>query len=372
VGLDLPKLYSVLRFTDFRLDASAIQQLPDGSLKVVGQLTRPGIFSYRNPDGTERREWRPAAEVFKAEALASFASSTVTLNHPAARKVTSATWKSSAIGHLGENVREDAGHMVSDVYVREDAAVQNVLNGKARFLSCGYRVDYDPTPGVTPEGERYDGIQRNIRGNHVALLIGEAPRGGLDCTLRLDSSGDEVARPLNSDVELEALKAKVTVLESELQKARLDSAEMPKLTADLTKANTDLAVAIAQVSPERLDALVEERTAIVAVAKAAGVETAGKSALVIKRAIVAKRTPELAARVDSFGAESIDAILAVYQTLPHPSMTAVVAVAGVDAVRADAAVDANAIPTIADLYAKSLLASQNAWKNSGDSPQVKA
>lgn len=350
----------MLRFTDFRLDASAIQQLPDGSIKVVGQLTRPGIFVYRNLDGTARREYRPPSEVFSKESLSSFASSTVTLNHPAGRKVTAATWKSNAIGNLGENVREDAGHAVSDVYVRDGEAVKNVLSGNAKFLSCGYRVDYDPTPGVTPEGEAYDGVQRNIRGNHVALLLGKQPRGGADCSLRLDSAGDEISAPLNSNVD-ETLNAQVIALTAELAKARTDSAEVPNLTAALAKANADLAVALAQVSPERLDALVEERTAIVATAKAAGVDTAGKSTLAIKRAIVAKRTPDLAARVDSLGAETVDTILAVYTSQPHPSMAAVVA-----APVAGDRVDADATPKYTDLYTKHLTASQGAWKNSGD------
>jgi hypothetical protein len=351
----------VLRFTDFRLDASAIQQLPDGSIKVVGQLTRPGIFVYQNPDGTARREYRPPSEVFAPASLASFASSTVTLNHPAGRKVTSATWKGNAIGHLGENVREDAGFAVSEVYVRDETSVKNVLARKAHSLSCGYRVDYDPTPGITPEGEPYDGVQRNIRGNHVALLMGEAPRGGQDCSLRLDSAGDEIAASLNSNVDLEALQAQVTALTGELAKSRTDAAEVPALTAALAKANADLAVAVAQVSPERLDALVEERTAIVATAKAAGVDTAGKSTLDIKRAIVAKRTPDLAARVDSLGAETVDTILAVYASQPHPSLAAVVA-APVAGDRADAVV----IPKYTDLYTKHLADSQNAWRNSGE------
>ncbi len=326
------------------MDASAIQTLPDGSLKIVGQLTRPGIFVYQNPDGSQRREYRPPEEVFSKEAMASFAAATVTLNHPGTKRVTSGTWKSLAIGHLGENVRQDADHMVSDVYVRDDFAISKVKKG-ARGLSCGYRVAYDPTPGVTPDGQQYDGVQRNIRGNHVALLIGERPRGGEECSLRLDSAGDEISSPLNSGVDLETLQAQIVVLNAELAKARTDSAGVAKLTADLAKANQDLAVAIAQNSPERLDALVEERMTIVAAAKAAGVESTGKSTLAIKRAIVAKRTPDLAARVDSFGAESIDAILAVYSTLPHPSLGAVVgAGAPVAPVVADVArVDANEI-----------------------------
>lgn len=43
----------------------------------------------------------------------------------------------------------------------------------ARELSCAYRYSADMTPGKTPDGESYDGVMRDIIGNHVALV----PRG---------------------------------------------------------------------------------------------------------------------------------------------------------------------------------------------------
>lgn len=43
----------------------------------------------------------------------------------------------------------------------------------ARELSCAYRYSADMTPGKTPDGEAYDGVMRDIIGNHVALV----PRG---------------------------------------------------------------------------------------------------------------------------------------------------------------------------------------------------
>lgn len=53
-----------------------------------------------------------------------------------------------------------------------------VESDKQRQLSAGYRYDADMTAGVTPEGVPYDGIMRNIRGNHVALV--EEGRAGPD------------------------------------------------------------------------------------------------------------------------------------------------------------------------------------------------
>jgi uncharacterized protein len=357
----------VLRYAEVRLDASTLQELPDGSIKVVGQLTHPGIFNYRNPDGSLRREYRPADEVFRKAALESFAGAPVTVNHPrqpnGQRLVTPQSWKKDAIGHAGENVREDGGHAVADLYIRDADAVAAVKGGRLKKISLGYNVEYDPTPGTTSDGQRYDGIQRNIRGNHIALLpTGIAPRGGEECALRLDSNGDE----LKSDVEDEALKAKVAALESELSRVRADAAELPKKMAELSAANARIAELSEQLKPARLDSLVEARSVVVALAKSAGVDSTGKSSLDVKRAIVAKRTPELASRVDSMGEEAVDAVMAVYAAQPaHVGAPLAVLAPPAPAARADATDDAP-VPKYADLYRKHAEKSRNAWKNSGE------
>lgn len=368
----------MLRYADLRLDASSIRELSDGSIKVTGQLTHPGIFDYQNPDGSRRREYRPADEVFKKAALETFAGVPVTINHPVmkngARLVSSETWKQVAIGHLGDNVREDAGHVVADIYIRDAAAVAMVKGGQLRHISCGYNVDYDATPGETAGGDRYDGVQRNIRGNHVALLPqGIAPRGGSECVLRLDSNGDEEITRLKSDVDLEQALAKIAALEGELSKSRADAAELPNARKAAADAQAEVARLTEQLSPARLDSMVEARGSLTASAKSQGVETAGKSNLAIKRAIVAKRTPSLASRVDSMSEEAIDGCMAVYAEQPTPSMDvlglgnsqppAPKAPEGNSGMRAD-----STVPTYESLYNKHLQASRNAWQNSGDKP----
>jgi uncharacterized protein len=59
--------------------------------------------------------------------------------------------------------------------LRDSKAIQLVKDGK-RQLSVGYSCDLSWQDGVTPEGEKYDAIQTNIRGNHLAIVT-EA-RGG--------------------------------------------------------------------------------------------------------------------------------------------------------------------------------------------------
>jgi 8-oxo-dGTP pyrophosphatase MutT (NUDIX family) len=52
-----------------------------------------------------------------------------------------------------------------------------VESEEQREISCGYLYDPDMTPGVF-HGEKYDGVMRNIRGNHVAIV--EEGRAGPD------------------------------------------------------------------------------------------------------------------------------------------------------------------------------------------------
>jgi uncharacterized protein len=363
----------VLRYSELRIDASSLQTLRDGSIKVVAQLTHPGIFTYRNPDGSERKEYRPADEVFRTDAMATFAGAAITIDHPrvAGRFVNAQNWKQLAVGHAGENIRQDGEHMVADLYIRDSGAVDRIRRGDLKTVSLGYNVDFDPTPGTAPDGQRFDGVQRNLRGNHIALLPnGVAPRGGPECTLRLDSAGDEIEVGLKSRVDLETALAKIVALEAELKTVRTDAVEVPALKAKITALEGELASArtdAADPSGERLDALVEARATIVALAKANGVDAKGKSAVQVKRAIIGKRTPALAARLDSMDEAACDAVMTVYSDQPHKSMTTAVAVVAAEVARTDA-VDPNAVPKVADLHSKFVAASKNAWQNKGDMP----
>jgi hypothetical protein len=58
------------------------------------------------------------------------------------------------------------------------------MRGDVKEVSAGYRVEFDATPGIAPTGDRYDGIQRNINGNHIAVV--RRGRAGPDVKLHLD------------------------------------------------------------------------------------------------------------------------------------------------------------------------------------------
>lgn len=54
--------------------------------------------------------------------------------------------------------------------VRQLVVVHRALRASRQELSCGYEVDLEETAGTTPDGERYDAIQRGRRKVHLAIV----------------------------------------------------------------------------------------------------------------------------------------------------------------------------------------------------------
>jgi hypothetical protein len=159
------------------------QRTAQGYPRLDARLTRVGVLDY---PGLGRKELRHPDEVFAPESLASAqAGLPVTVGHPAAL----VTLSNSRDLKVGTTVRDAAaeGRFVSAPIQIEDAqACARIDAGDLVELSTGYTCDYDPTPGVW-EGQAYDGIQRNIRYNHVALLPAGGGRAGSEVSLRLDA-----------------------------------------------------------------------------------------------------------------------------------------------------------------------------------------
>lgn len=213
----------------FRLDRGSLRspkRRADGRVIVDGVLTRSGVFSYKNDDGTERLEYRPPSEVFNEDSLASFAFVPVTDNHPATM-LTIENAKAASVGSVGERVRQDGDHVVASMVLSDKTAIAKLDAGKTS-LSCGYQCDLEDTPGITEHGEKYDAIQRNIRGNHVALV--DVGRAGPEARIRMDGAltqTDRIDHKENTDMtNLEAIeKIAAQAAEIATEKARADAAE---------------------------------------------------------------------------------------------------------------------------------------------------
>lgn len=71
-------------------------------------------------------------------------------------------------GMIGEDVYYEAPYLRGTLRIVSES-LKNALAGGKVELSPGYRCVYEMTPGVF-NGQRYDAIQRKIRGNHLALV----------------------------------------------------------------------------------------------------------------------------------------------------------------------------------------------------------
>lgn len=82
-------------------------------------------------------------------------------------------------GVIGEDVYFEDGYLKGNLKVFSNKLAELIDSGK-KELSIGYRCLYDIESGVY-NGVRYDAIQRQIRGNHVALV--EEGRSGHDVSV---------------------------------------------------------------------------------------------------------------------------------------------------------------------------------------------
>jgi hypothetical protein len=73
-------------------------------------------------------------------------------------------------GTIGSDVAFDGKYLTASIAVWTQPAIELIKSKKAAQLSSSYRYFADMTPGVTSGGVAFDGIMRNIIGNHVALV----------------------------------------------------------------------------------------------------------------------------------------------------------------------------------------------------------
>lgn len=155
----------------------------DGTLRVDARLTRSGVFAYLDALGNIRREWRPPDEVFKSDSLDSLQLVPLTMDHPSGG-VDARNARRHQIGAVGQDVRRDGMHVRSTLAVNDASSIETMESGKNE-LSCGYVCRLEMSSGVTPDGEKYDAIQRDIVYDHVAVV--DRGRAGPTVFARMDS-----------------------------------------------------------------------------------------------------------------------------------------------------------------------------------------
>jgi len=111
------------------------------------------------------------------------------------------------------------------VTITDKEAIDAVLRGDAVEVSAGYEVDIVETPGVTPDGQAYDAIQRNIRCNHIALT--RRGRAGPEVRLHLDKKEEtnKMAQLTLDNAVFEVPEAVAAAVATHLRAQRRDQEE---------------------------------------------------------------------------------------------------------------------------------------------------
>lgn len=133
------------------------------------------------------------------------------------------------VGVTHSNAEFDGTYLTVGMSIWDNSAIAGIESGEQRELSASYKYVADMTPGVTPDGELYDGVMRDIFGNHEALV--PDGRAGPD-VLVADSLPPELNHMRKHKVAairatLKPLLAQDADLEAEVRKAllALDEAE---------------------------------------------------------------------------------------------------------------------------------------------------
>lgn len=163
---------------------------PEGYLIDHPILTRVGIFEYKNPDGSIRRELRLPEEVFAPESLASYKGKPVILTHEAGM-IDSDNVQQEQIGTILSEGTQDGDNVRAQIIIHDARKLDYGL----RELSLGYSLDLEEVPGEW-QGQPYDAIQRNIRVNHLALV--EKARAGDSARLNIDGEDTQAEKGGNT------------------------------------------------------------------------------------------------------------------------------------------------------------------------------
>lgn len=244
----------------------------EGFLRVPGHVARTGIQDYlarelELPGDPNRivKVYRPPEEVFNADSLATYNGADITLNHPVGM-VNAENYKIVSKGvSRGDGQKSDI-FVQCDLIIKDAAAIKAVNSGKCE-LSAGYTAVYDDTPGETPEGEKYDYVQREIRINHIAIvdrgragalakIFDNETTGGntMPVLITTDSGRSvDVADPANAQVVADAfdrLLKRATTAEDSVQRiqAVADGAKEELAKAVLLSSDSAISDRVAQIA----------------------------------------------------------------------------------------------------------------------------
>ena len=124
-------------------------------------------------------------------------------------------------GTTGEDVYFKDGILYANLKIFSEAVKTLIENGK-KELSCGYTCKYEMKKG-TFDGQPYEVIQTDLKGNHVALV--EAGRMGKQVAVLDRAALDEILKQEEHKMTVEELNDKTKKIVEELDALKAERAK---------------------------------------------------------------------------------------------------------------------------------------------------
>jgi 8-oxo-dGTP pyrophosphatase MutT (NUDIX family) len=170
------KAYTANRHTVDAAETARREDINNFTTVEKNPISRSGVFQYlgRSIGAPEPDKiynvYRPAEE-FTPETLESFKLIPIVNDHtmlgPQELGLTPAETK-GVHGTTGENVVFEDGILYAPLRIFSETLSRMIESGKTA-LSLGYRCVYEKASGIF-DGQMYEYVQRNLRGNHLALV----------------------------------------------------------------------------------------------------------------------------------------------------------------------------------------------------------
>lgn len=156
----------------------------NGWIEIAGNpLSKSGVFPYRGRSISPKLDpdkiymvYRPAEELSRPETIRSFQMIPWIDGHEMLGGQHTSTDEKVIRGFIGSQVYFDEdddkpgyGTLRGNIKLFSDKLRDAIDGGEKRELSAGYRCRYEICSGVF-DGQHYDAIQRDLRGNHVASV----------------------------------------------------------------------------------------------------------------------------------------------------------------------------------------------------------
>jgi hypothetical protein len=285
----------------------------NGWITIEGNpISKEGVYDYMgsqipgypgNPDDIVK-VYRPMEELMRPETIESFKLLPFIDDHVWLGQKGINTGSLPFTGITGEGVYADAPYLRSNLKVFSEELKADIIAGKVE-LSPGYLYDVYLQPGVW-NGQPYQYVQRNLRGNHLALVL--TGRTGSDVAV-MDSADDNPQE--KSKMTLEELLAAIGKLD-DVSKAALMAGinHMGEGNGDTPAAEAPATPAATTDAPGDDTTPAEQKPAAAAATDADPATTEGKAmdAAILSR-LAALETENKALKTQVQGMDSAESIM---------------------------------------------------------------